>query len=229
MSLIFRVAGRLLVGASLVAGLDAGATALRSTPATTEPQLWDGDTLSFPIAQNPSLDAVAWFRAAKPSCNPVEIDVYQRRTPPPASAPGAAYQAACYALAGRTRAARNIIDKLQPTGRDRAVAIVFDAGHPVADAGDDKAAGPIMELVVHYWPTHYMALYHAGMAAYAVGRCDRARDHLSNFLEYYHENDGWRANAIEVLGRLTDTTSVSDGRRPPGESGVARPTGAGAL
>jgi hypothetical protein len=36
--------------------------------------------------------------------------------------------------------------------RARAANIVFEVGHPVADAGDDRSAGPLMELVVDYVP-----------------------------------------------------------------------------
>lgn len=44
--------------------------------------------------------------------------------------------------------------------QEKAAGIVFRIGHPVADAGDDESAGPIMNLVVKYQPWNYMALYH---------------------------------------------------------------------
>jgi putative intracellular protease/amidase len=88
------------------------------------------------------------------------------------------------------------------------VAIVFDVAHPVADAGDDRSAGPIMEMVVDYWPNHYMALYHAGMAEYMLGQRDLSRHNLQEFLKYYHERDGWTANAVEVLKRLDDPAAI---------------------
>jgi hypothetical protein len=80
--------------------------------------------------------------------------------------------------------------------------IVFNVGHPVADAGDDQSAGPIMRLVIQYTPENYMALYHAGMSEYILGELDFARTHLKAFLEIYRSEDGWRSNAIEVLGRM---------------------------
>ena len=92
-------------------------------------------------------------------------------------------------------------------------AIVFDVGHPVADAGDDRSAAPIMELVIDYWPNHYMALYHAGMAEYMLGQRDLATKNLTEFLRLYYENDGWRANGIAVLQRLR-STAPTDLRRP---------------
>jgi hypothetical protein len=105
-------------------------------------------------------------------------------------------------LAGRIDAARATLHRIPPDQRLEAVAIVFDVAHPVADAGDDRAAGPIMQLVVEFWPNHYMALYHAGMSEYILNQPELARQHLTSFLKYYSSDDGWRRNAIDVLGRL---------------------------
>lgn len=142
-----------------------------------------------------------WFQAIKPYCNALEVETHLRYQPPPTGAEGAGYGAACYALAGRIDAARALITALPGGGRGTAASIVFNIGHPVADAGDDRSAGPIMELVLEFWPDNYMALYHAGMSEYVLGQHDLAKRHLNQFLELYHENDGWRQNAIEVLGR----------------------------
>jgi hypothetical protein len=146
--------------------------------------------------------AQEWFTAIKPFCNSVEVVLAQRQHPAPASFDGQGLSAACYALGSRLDSARAVIDRLPPDNRPRAAGIVFDVAHPVADAGDDRSAGPIMELVVDYWPNHYMALYHAGMSEYALGQPALARTHLTSFLEYYHENDGWTRNARDVLSRL---------------------------
>jgi hypothetical protein len=146
--------------------------------------------------------AGAWFSQVKPFCNSVEVEVRQQQMPAPASAEGAGYSAACYALAGKIGRARETIDKLEAGDRRLAANIVFNVGHPVADAGDDQSAGPIMRLVVQYTPENYMALYHAGMSEYILGELDYARTHLKSFLEIYKQEDGWRSNAIEVLGRM---------------------------
>jgi hypothetical protein len=148
--------------------------------------------------------ALQWFAAIKPYCNAVEADVTQRRHPAPQTVEGQGYSAACYALGGRIDSARAVIDRLASSDRSRAAGIVFDVGHPVADAGDDRSAGPIMELVLEYWPNQYMALYHAGMSEYALGQPGLARQHLTSFLSYYHEDDGWTHNARDVLARLPD-------------------------
>ncbi len=146
--------------------------------------------------------AGAWFQAAKPYCNSVEVETRLRFDPPPATTEGTAYSAACYALAGRIDEARELILGLEGDDRWRAAGIVFGVAHPVADAGDDLSAGPIMELVVEFWPNHYMALYHAGISRYQLGEHAAAREHLTKFLERYDRQDGWTRNAREVLSRI---------------------------
>ena len=79
---------------------------------------------------------------------------------------------------------------------------MFDLAHPVADAGDDVAAAPIMNLVLESWPNHYQALYHAGMSDFALGNRDRARTHLTEFLRLYTQDDGFRRNAKQALAKL---------------------------
>lgn len=163
----------------------------------------------------PATNALEWFRRVKPFCNAVEITVMQRQSSAPATTEGVGYHAACYALAGRIDDARRLIDALGRSDRSRAAGIVFDVGHPIADAGDDRSAGPIMELVVDYWPNHYMALYHAGMAEYMLGQRALAQKNLEAFLQFYHENDGWRTNGIEILRRLKESAAAgADARRP---------------
>lgn len=147
-------------------------------------------------------DGGAWFARIKPFCNAVEVEVQQRYLPPPPGSNGAGYSAACYALAGKIDRARQTIDALPSGDRARAAGIVFQVGHPVADAGDDASAGPIMRLVVEYQPDNYMALYHAGISEYMLGHLDYAETHLERFLALYTAEDGWRSNAREVLGRI---------------------------
>ncbi len=147
-------------------------------------------------------EAGAWFARIKPFCNAVEVDVQQQHLAPPSGTEGAGYSAACYALAGKIDRAREAIEALPESERGTAAGIVFAIGHPVADAGDDASAGPIMRLVVEYQPENYMALYHAGISEYMLGEMDFARAHLTRFLELYRSEDGWRSNAREVLGRI---------------------------
>jgi len=158
-------------------------------------------------------DAEEWFRRAKPYCNAVEVSNVQRDMPAPPSVEGTGFNAACFALAGKIDDARHAIDRLSDGDRQRAAEIVFEIGHPVADAGDDRSAGPIMELVVDYIPSHFMALYHAGMAEYMLGQRDVSKKNLTDFLKYYTVDDGWRSNAVDVLKRLDDP-ALADPRRP---------------
>jgi hypothetical protein len=144
----------------------------------------------------------AWFARVRGMCNPVEVDVGMRNTPPPADFQGRAYQAACYALAGRTYQARETIASLPAEQRAGAANILLSIADPVADAGDDRAAGPMMRLVLEFSPDSYIALYHAGISEYALGERDAARRHLLRFLQLYGAEDGFRARAKEVLGEM---------------------------
>jgi hypothetical protein len=143
-----------------------------------------------------------WFAGVKPFCNAVEVEVRQKQVPPPATVDGAGYSAGCYALAGKIDQARKVIDGLPSDQRSQAAGIVFGVGHPVADAGDDQSAGPIMRLVIDYQPDNYMALYHAGMSEYILGQADFARTHLNRFMALYSSEDGWRGSARDVLNKL---------------------------
>ncbi len=178
-----------LVGPGLVRAVPEGvSTTVFVTPRTGQPQ--------------PASGPAGWFQSIKPFCNTVEAEVALRNSPAPEGSQGVAYTAACLALAGRVDAARQAILSLPDSDRPGAAGIVFDVAHPIADAGDDRSAGPIMGLVVEFWPNHYMALYHAGMASYGLGDTELARRYLDDFLELYEQEDGWRANAQDVLRRL---------------------------
>jgi hypothetical protein len=142
-----------------------------------------------------------WFARIRPRCNPVEIEVALRASPPPAGDEAVGYTAGCYALAGKIDRARQAIDRLPAEARPAAAGVVFEIVHPVADAGDDRSAGPMMRLVLAYTPENFQALYHAGMAEYALGERPLARQHLQRFLELYRSDDGWTRNARQVLAR----------------------------
>src|SRR6266481_38117 len=146
--------------------------------------------------------AQRWFASAKPFCNPVEVAQFMARRPGPAGWDGAGYAAGCWALAGRIEEARSALARVPEDDRWRAAGVVFDLAHPVADAGDDIAAAPIMNLVLESWPNHFQALYHAGMSDSALGHADRARTHLTGFLRLYKADDGFTRNARAALAGL---------------------------
>lgn len=141
----------------------------------------------------------AWFEEARARCNAVEARTWVRDNPAPPTVDGTTYEATCLALGGLIDEARSRLVSLPPDGRPGAAAVVFETAHPAADAGDDLAAGPVMELVVEFLPDHYMALYHAGASCYQRGELVKARDYLERFLENYDQDDGWTASAREML------------------------------
>lgn len=143
-----------------------------------------------------------WFALVKPYCNSVEVETTLNSRPAPIGIDGVGYKAGCLALAGKIDQARDVISTLPAATRWQAAGLVFDLAHPVADAGDDASAGPIMAMVVDFWPNHSMALYHAGVAEAALGDVAAARRHLTAFLKYYTPRDGWRSNARTVLRKI---------------------------
>ena len=154
------------------------------------------------VLANPATDAGQWFRQVKPYCNTLEVETIHRHRPPPSSLEGVGFSAACWALAGRIDEARSQILTLPGNEQWKAAGIVFEIGHPIADMGDDRSAGPIMELVIEFWPNHYMALYHAGAARFALGEFASATWHLKEFLRYYQQNDGWTRSAKSMLKEI---------------------------
>lgn len=143
-----------------------------------------------------------WFDRIKPNCNSLEIVTTMAKETYPQTPKGIGYAASCYALAGRIDLAEKVIEELSPNLRVYAAEVVFNIGHPVADSGDDKSAGKIMDLVLKYWPENYMALYHAGMSAYVLGEYPKAKDRLEEFLRIYPRNDGWTNKARLALRRI---------------------------
>jgi serine/threonine protein kinase len=143
-----------------------------------------------------------WFNQIKSRCNSVEVVTAMNSNPYPQTPEGAGYGASCYALAGKIDLADRTIQSLPDGSRAFAAGVVFNIGHPVADAGDDKSAGPIMDLVVKYWPANYMATYHAGMSHYILGEYPQATQQLQAFLQVYQQPDGWTAKARSALTRM---------------------------
>lgn len=161
-----------------------------------------------------------WFASMKPYCNQVEVDVRIRYTPAPNTSEGAGYAAACFALAGKIDRARAIIENMPAGDRGAAANVLFNVAHPVADAGDDRASGPMMELVLDYWPNNYMALYHAGMSEYSLGLTSLAEKHLRAFLGLYNSPDGFTNAARAALAKIE---AGGDGRKEVEQASPARP------
>ena len=158
--------------------------------------------MASPVAPGDVTTGRGWFDRMKPYCNSVEVLTAVQRTPPPDQSDSPGYQAACYSLAGKIAEADTVLAGLGPDQARYAAGIVFNVGHPVADAGDDDSAGPIMRLVVKYQPRNFMALYHSGISSYNLGDLALARAHLKRFLALYDREDGWRRNGLTVLARI---------------------------
>ena len=149
-----------------------------------------------------SATAAEWFASMRAYCNPIDVETRLSWSPAPEGAEGTMHEAACLALAGRTDDARARLLVLSAEDQWKGAGVVFEVGHPAADAGDDVAAGPLMELVVEFWPNHYMALYHAGAARFEAGDESRARDYLQRFLKEYEIEDGWQSSARAMLSDM---------------------------
>jgi hypothetical protein len=108
----------------------------------------------------------------------------------------------CLAVAGKIARAREALLALPEATRTQAIAQVFDLAHPIADRGDDASAGPIMGLVVEFWPSNYMAVFHAGMAEFALGHDLLASRQLERFLAMYAARDVWRTRAEQALAAI---------------------------
>ena len=169
-----------LVAFALAATLAASVIALAIRPVVRERP-----------SQTAPLDLVA-------QCNPLQVDVHLRTTDPPP-----AERATCLAIAGRIAQARAILDAMPPGERNATVHSIFSIAHPIADMGDDRSAGPIMRMIVDYHPDNYMAMFHAGMAAYALGEDEHATSYLQRFLGMYSNPDLWRTRAETALRGIT--------------------------
>jgi hypothetical protein len=164
-------------------------------------------TLPVPVVMpsigHASVDgAASWFQRLRPFCNSLEVETAMRNSPAPNNLEGTGYGATCWALAGKIDRARETLLTLPAANRYRAVGIVFAVAHPIADMGNDLAAGPIMELTVEFWPNHYMALYHAGASRFELDQRDEAREYLTRFLENYSQDDGWTGSARSMLKEM---------------------------
>ena len=176
--------------------------AVRARAVASRPIADPGPAVAPPPVVAPASNGQQWFASMKPYCNPVEVDVRERYTPAPNTTDGAGYAAACFALAGKIDRARSIIENMPVRDRGAAANILFEVAHPVADAGDDRASGPMMELVLDYWPNNYMALYHAGMSEYSLGQTTLAKSHLEAFLGMYNAADGFTGAARAALAKI---------------------------
>jgi hypothetical protein len=148
--------------------------------------------------------AAVWYERAHRHCNAREALAHLRRVPAPDGLSGSAHAAACLALAGELDAARATLVRLPEDQRWRAAGVVFEVIGPSPEGHMEERAAPAMELVLEFWPDHWMALYYAGVARFDRGDRAGAAELLERFLAEYPSYDGWRAAAIRMLGKETE-------------------------
>ena len=136
-------------------------------------------------------------QSAGPMCTP--LDAETRIADPKMSEHD---RVTCLAIAGKIGAARTRLFAMPAADRSRAIQTIFNIAHPIADRGDDRSAGPIMALVVELWPENFMAVFHAGMAEFALGHDANARAQLERVLEMYASRDVWRQRAEKALADI---------------------------
>ena len=136
-------------------------------------------------------------RDVSPRCTPLEARLYLAHEKLPLDE-----TAACLAMAGAIDDARSVLRAMPAETRGGAIARIFELAHPTADAGDDRSAGPLMMLVVEFWPENYMAVFHAGMAEFALGADPVAQTYLDRFLTMYAPHDVWRDRALTALAAI---------------------------
>lgn len=140
-----------------------------------------------------------WIERVMHFCNPQDVDLFTDLDPPPDTDDGTAQEAACFALAGRIPKSRALILGLAPDRRTRAVGTVYDVTMATLTTEVDPALGPVMELVLEFWPNHYLALYHAGSSRFMRGDLEEASHYLDRFLDVYVGDDRLAADARRML------------------------------
>jgi len=153
-----------------------------------------------PRVEPPPATPEAWFERVRLRCTPAEVRLTTDLLPPPEGVEGTGYEAACFALAGKIPDARALLLGLPEDERIQGATQVYDVARSLAGQGRHDAAGPLMELVLEFWPNHYLALYEAATARYRSGDITGARTFLERFLEVHMEHDALEVEARRMLG-----------------------------
>lgn len=153
-----------------------------------------------PVLVLPETDPGTWFEKIRPHCTPAEVALFTDLNRPPEGVEGTGYKAACFALARSIPRARAMLLALPADDRLRGASLVFDVAQRLATEGKYDTAGPIMELVLEFWPNHYQALHAAGTARFMSGDFAGAQLFLGRFREVYVGNDDLVHSANRMLG-----------------------------
>jgi len=113
---------------------------------------------------------------------------------------GPALEAACFAIAGDLAKARALVLAMEPVERSEAAGVILDIALDSRDADTDATVGPVMDLVLEFWPNHHLALYYAGRSRYLSGDVDGAAPFLERFILGYPRDDSLVREAHRMLG-----------------------------
>jgi hypothetical protein len=160
---------------------------------------------------DPDLDAVTqpstptgWFDAIRAKCTPANVQLAVDLSRPPDGTVSTGYEAACFAIAADTPKARALILGLPEGDRLEAASVVFNVAQAMVEHGQEMAAGPLMELVLEFWPNHYVALFEAGVTRYSEGDYTHARIYLQRFLDVYVQDDQRTQRAMRMIDEMTE-------------------------
>lgn len=142
-----------------------------------------------------------WYAFIQSRCTPADVRLATDLHPPPEGTEGTGYKAACLAVARQIPSARALLLSLPEDERLQGASVVYDVAQQLAQEEQHGVAGPLMELVLEFWPDHYLALYEAGRARYVTGDMEGATEFLAHFLDVYVGEDDLTANARQMMAR----------------------------
>lgn len=157
-----------------------------------------------PVRPKPPTTPRTWFTGMLPNCRSDRVQLAVDLNHPPDGVEGIGYESACFAVAGHTAKARALVYGLPKEDRLQAATAIYNVAQEMVERGQETQAGPLMELVVEFWPNHYMALYEAGVTRYSQGDYTHARIYLSRFLELYVQHDDRADRARRMVQEMAE-------------------------
>jgi hypothetical protein len=161
------------------------------------------DELTQQLEERPSTPS-AWFESIRTRCTPAHVQLAVDLSRPPDGTVSTGYEAACFAIAADMPKARALILGLPESDRLEAASVVFNVAQAMVEHGQEMPAGPLMELVLEFWPNHYVALFEAGVTRYSEGDYTHARIYLQRFLDVYVQDDQRTQRAMRMIDEMTE-------------------------
>lgn len=176
-----------------------------STDETTVAQVATVRSPDAPVPpQAPPATPADWFASIHTKCTPANVQLAVDLSRPPEGTIATGYEAACFAIAADRSKARALILGLPEGTRLEAASVVFNVAQAMVERGQEMAAGPLMELVLEFWPNHYVALFEAGVTRYTEGDYTHARIYLQRFLDVYVQDDQRSQRAMRMIDEMTE-------------------------